>query len=127
MKYAPLSDPYREMGGPPPDEEAVAMRWLVARARHVRRAVGIPILLLGLVAAFLGDRLLGPVLFEAIESRAPYLTVLVTAFPIFVLSQALAAHAGRRAILARSRAWIDEIAASPAVSPALLEAFVRLL
>ncbi|HEY8091394.1 MAG TPA: hypothetical protein VIF09_26200 [Polyangiaceae bacterium] len=127
MKPSPWSNPYREVGTPPADEEAAAMAWLVARARRIRRVVGIPILLAGLVAAAVGDRLLGSVLFEAIESRAPYITVLVTAFPIFVLGQALAAYAGRRAVLARSRAWIDQIGTSPAVSTTLLEAFVRLL
>ncbi|HEY6462209.1 MAG TPA: hypothetical protein VIY73_18710 [Polyangiaceae bacterium] len=97
------------------------------RARRARRLVGIPVLAAGAVAAFLGYRLLGGLLFAAIEERAPYITVLVTAFPIFVLGQALAAYAGRRAVLARSKAWIAEMRAARDVSPALLDAFVRLL
>jgi hypothetical protein len=127
MKYPPSSHPYREVVEPPTDEEAQALAWLVGKARRARRAVAVPILVAGLFAAAAGYWLLRDILFSAIESHAPYITVLITALPIFVLGQALAAYAGRKAVLARSKAWIDEIAVSPAVSPALLEAFVRLL
>jgi hypothetical protein len=127
MKYRPLPQPYRVAGAPATDEEAAALAWLVAKARRVRRAVGVPILACAIAAAMSAYLSLRHVLFAAVEARAPYVIVLVTALPVFVLGQTLAAYAGRRAVHARSKAWIDEKAASPDVSPALLEAFVRLL
>jgi hypothetical protein len=127
MQHPSPSHPYRAVGEPATDEEAAALAWLVANARRVRRAVGLPILAVGFVAASAGYFGLRNVLFSAIDARAPYITILLTALPIFVLGQTLAAFAGRKAVLARSRAWIHEFTASPAVSPALLEAFVRLL
>ena len=127
MQHRLPPHPYRAVGEPAIDEEAAALACLVAKARRARRAVGVPILGAGLFAAAAGYMLLRHILFSAIDLRAPYVTVLVTALPIFVLGQALAAFAGRKVVLVRSRAWIDEIAGSPDVSPALLEAFVRLL
>lgn len=127
MQYPPPFHPYRAVSEPATDEEAVALAWLVAKARRVRRAVGLPILAAGLVAAAAGNWFFSRILFSAIDARAPYITVLLTALPIFVLGQALAAFAGRKVVLARSKAWIDAITASPEVSPALLEVFVRLL
>jgi hypothetical protein len=128
MQHAALSHPYREIAEPPTDEEAVALARLVARARRARRAVGLPILAAGLAAPGTCQFLFRDLLFATIDVHAaPYVTVLVTAFPLFVLAQGLAAYAGRKAIAARSQAWIAEIAASPGVSPSLLEAFARLL
>jgi hypothetical protein len=127
MQHPLPPHPYRVAGEPAIDEEAAALAWLVAKARRVRRAVGFPILGVALLAAAAGYMLFRHVLFSAIDMRAPYITILLTALPIFVLGQALAAFAGRKAVLARSKAWIDEVTVCPAVSPALLEAFVRLL
>ncbi|HEY1692745.1 MAG TPA: hypothetical protein VGG39_11320 [Polyangiaceae bacterium] len=127
MEYMATPQPYRVLAELATDGEAAALAMLVVRARRARRLVGIPVLAAAAIAAFIGYRLLGGLLFAAIEERAPYITVLVTAFPIFVLGQALAAYAGRRAVLARSRAWIAETHVAREVSPALLEAFVRLL
>src|SRR5262249_14296709 len=90
--------PYRARAEPLRDEEALALAVLAARARRVRRAVRLRILAAGLLL-----------------------------FPLFVLAQELAAYAGRKAVAARSRAWIAEIAVTPGVSASLLEAFVRVL
>jgi hypothetical protein len=129
MQHPALSHPYREIAEPPTDEEAVALARLAARARRVRRAVGLPILAAGLAAPGTCQFLLRDLLFAAMDVHAapPYITAFVTAFPLFVLAQGLAAYAGRKAIAARSQAWIAEIAATPGVSPSLLEAFARLL
>jgi hypothetical protein len=127
MKHRPTPHPYRRLGELPSDDEAAALALLASKARRARRIVGVPILLGGLVAAIAGYRLLGRLFFAAIEERAPYVAVLITALPIFVLGQALASFAGRRAVLARSKAWIEQVRGAPDVSPALLEAFVRLL
>jgi hypothetical protein len=121
------SHPYREHAEPLRDEEALALANLVARARRARRAVGLPILAAGLALGAAGYLLFRVPLFAAVDARAPYLTVLVTTFPLFVLAQGLAAYAGRKAVAAWSRGWIAEIAVTPAVSPSLLEAFARLL
>jgi hypothetical protein len=126
MHPAP-SHPYRAHAQPPRDEEALALAALAARARRARRAVGLPILAAGLALGGAGYLLFRDLLFAAVDARAPYITVLVTTFPLFVLAQGLAAYAGRKAVAARSPAWIAEIAVTPGVSASLLEVFARLL
>ena len=116
--------PYRVAADAPPDEEAVALARLAARAQRVRRLVALPVLAAGAVLGAAEYLLLRRGLFEGIDSRAPYLAALVTVLPIVVLAQALAAYLGRRAVAARSRVWIAEIT-PPGGSPALLEAFVK--
>jgi len=126
MDSPPLQGPYREPGQASPDEEVLALACLVARAARVRRLVAAPILAAGValaVGAYLAAR---SSIFEGIDGRAPYFIVMVTALPVVVLAQALAAYAGRVAVMRRSAAWIEEIT-KPGASPALLEAFVRSL
>ena len=117
--------PYRDPAVPPPDEEAIALARLAAKARRMRRMVSAWILGAGLLLGaaaylFLRDRM-----FAGIDARAPYLTALVAVLPVVVAAQTLAAYVSRKATLARSGAWIAEIAAEPGASRMLLEAFVR--
>lgn len=124
------SHPYRAQADPALDEEALALAALAARARRARRAVGLPILAAGLALGAAVCALVRDALFAGIDARVPWVTVLVTlltTFPLFVLAQGVAAYAGRKAVAARSRAWIAEIAVSPGVSLSLLEAFATLL
>ncbi len=127
MPYRALSHPYRGVAEPPRDEESLALACLAARARRARRAVGLPILAAGLVLGVLGGWLVRNAAFGAFDSRAPYITLLYTVFPLFVLAQAVAAYAGRKAVAARAHAWIAEIALAGGVCPSLLEAFAPVL
>jgi hypothetical protein len=124
---APASmGPYREPCAPPPDEEVIALAQLVARAARLRRMVGAPILSAGVLLGAVAYGTLRAGVFEGIDARAPYFIVLLTVLPLIVLAQALAAYAGRKAVVLRSPAWIAEMT-RPGASPALLEAFVRSL
>jgi hypothetical protein len=127
MQYPALSHPYRAVAAPAADEEVVALARLAARARRARRAVGVPILCAGLALGGLGYAVFRDAAFAAIDARAPYITLLFTVFPLFVMAQALAAYAGRKAVEANSRKWIAEIAFSSDVCPSLLEALARVL
>jgi hypothetical protein len=124
MPYLASPAPYREASAPDPDEEVLALARLVARAQRVRRLIALPILSAGVLLGALAYVSLREIVFTGIESRAPCLIVLVTGLPLVVGAQALAAFAGRRAVVRRSPAWIAEITPRGA-SPTLLEMFVR--
>lgn len=126
MEHPASSGPYREASEPAPDDEVIALARLVARAERVRRLVAIPILFAGGLLGCAVYLTLRAGAFEGIDARAPYLIVLLTALPLFVLAQTLAAYAGRKAVVVRSPAWIAEMT-QPGASPALLEAYVRSL
>ena len=126
MEHPASSGPYREASEPAPDEEVIALAQLVARAQRVRRLVAVPILAAGVLLGAVVYATLRAGAFEGIDSRAPYFIVMLTVLPIVVLAQALAAVAGRKAVVRRSPAWIAEMT-KPGASPALLEAFVRSL
>jgi len=126
MEHPASQGPYREPSEPPPDEEVIALARLVARAQRVRRMVALPIVSAGVALGAVVYVTLRAGVFEGIDSRAPYFIVLVTALPLIVLAQALAAYVGRKAVVFRSPVWIAEMT-KPGASPALLEAFVRSL
>jgi len=118
--------PYREAAQASPDEEVIALALLVARATRVQRLVAAPILTAGVVLAVAVYLVARRAIFEGIDCRAPYFIVMVTALPVVILAQALAAYAGRRTVKRRSPAWIEEMT-KPGASSALLWAFVRSL
>ena len=117
---------YRVASEPSPDDEVVALAQLVARTRRVRRLVAVPVLAFGGLLGALGYLVLRAGVLEGLDTRAPYLSALVTVLPLVVLSQALAAYLGRRAVQVRAPVWIAEITRQGG-SPVLLEAFVRSL
>jgi len=104
----------------------MALAELVARAQRVRRIVAVPIVGGGVALGVLTYVVLRELVFADIDSRAPYLIVLLTALPLVVLAQALAAYVARRAVVRQSPQWIAEIT-RPGGSPTLLEMFVRSL
>jgi hypothetical protein len=118
--------PYRVASEPSPDEEVVALAELVARAHRVHRMVAVPVLSCGVLLAMVEYFALRRGLFAGIDVRAPYLAALVVVLPLVVAAQTLAAYLGRRAVVARSPAWIAEITRA-GESRALLEAYVRSL
>lgn len=126
MQHPATPGPYREACEPAPDEEVRALAELVARAQRVRRIVAVPIVGGGVLLGIGSYVALRQMVFEGIDSRAPYLVVLLTLLPIVVLAQALAAYVARRAVVRQSPQWIAEIT-RPGESPTLLEMFVRSL
>jgi hypothetical protein len=85
-----------------------------------------PILMAGVILGATLYLVLREALFAGIDTRAPYLVVLVTGLPIIGLAQALAAYVGRGMIVRWSPAWIAEITPR-GESSMLLEMFVRSL
>jgi hypothetical protein len=126
MQYPAPPGPYREACEPAPDEEVLALAELVARAQRVRRIVAVPVVGGGVVLGIAAYVAMRQLVFAGIDSRAPYLIVLLTVLPIVVLAQALAAYVARRAVVRQSPQWIAEIT-RPGGSPTLLEMFVRSL
>jgi hypothetical protein len=124
MQHLASAGPYREASAPEPDQEVVALATLAARAARVRRLVALPILTAGVILGVGVYAVMRRIVFAGIDARAPYLIVLLTWLPVVVGAQALAAFAGRRAVVRRSPAWIAEITPRGG-SSLLLEMFVR--
>jgi hypothetical protein len=116
--------PYREASAPDPDDEVIALARLVEKAQRVRRLVALPILSAGVLLGAVAYIVSREIVFAGIDARAPYLVVLLTWLPAVVAAQAMAAFAGRRAVMRKSPAWIAEITPRGG-SPMLLEMFVR--
>ena len=111
----------------PPDHEALAFAEIARRARRVRLVIGVPAILGGIVlggAAYFGLR---EVFFSMIGAHSPYVTGILSTFPVLLLAWKVATSAARGLIAQRTGAWVAELSKQHQVAPEPLEEFARAL
>jgi hypothetical protein len=109
------------------DPETHAMAELARRAKFVRMAVALPLLLTGLALGVVGYWVLRAVFFATVGWQVPYVTGVLTIFPALAISWKAAAAGGRALVTWRAPAWADDIGRTYGVPAHTLAHFARML
>jgi H+/Cl- antiporter ClcA len=105
----------------PEDPEAKAIAELGRRSQRTRRAVFLPVLLLGIVVGIVGYVVLRLALLELLGAHVPWLTGALTLAPAFMGSIRLAVWLADAVVARRSPRWRSELARAHGLDEKLLE------